>query len=108
MSIRALLIASLTAVALASCARPSERIATTLVGYGVPQAQADCVGQSLERDLSPAQLLELVRLVRAYRQNDPDPDRLSRQDLLRVASQVRDPRVPLIVARNAATCGLLY
>ncbi|HVL78305.1 MAG TPA: hypothetical protein VM346_03355 [Sphingomicrobium sp.] len=66
------------------------------------------MGQSLERDLSPAQLLELVRLVRAYRRNDPDPDRLSLQDLLRVASQIRDPQVPIIVARSAASCGLLY
>ncbi len=108
MTVRACLVSALAAFALASCARPSERIATTLIDYGLPQGQAECMGEGLERDLSPAQLLELVRLVRAYRQNDPDPGRLTLQNLLPVASQIRDPQVPIIVARNAATCRLLH
>lgn len=104
----ALAASALAAVLLTACARPAERIATTLAGYGVSEARAICVGQRLERDLSFSQLRELAALVRAYRQNDPNPDRLNSQDLIRVAAQVRDPQVPIAVGRAAATCGLHY
>ena len=91
-----------------ACARPAERIATTLTGYGISEPRAICVGERLERDLSVSQLHELSALVRAYRQNDPNPERLNSQDLIRVATRVRDPQVPIAVGRAAATCGLRY
>lgn len=100
--------AILAAGSLFACTQPSERIATALVGYGVPQARAVCMGDRLERSLTLPQLRELAGLVRAYRENDPEPERLSSADLARVATQVRDPEVPIAVARAAASCGLLY
>jgi hypothetical protein len=100
--------AILLAASLFACARPSERIATRLIDYGIPETRALCMGKRLERDLTIAQLRELSALVRAYRQNDPTPGRLTSQDLLRVAARVRDPQVPITVGRAAAACGLLY
>lgn len=93
---------------LPACARPADRIATSLTAYGVPEARAVCVGERLQRDLSISQLRQLSALVRAYRAEDPNPDRLTGEDFLRVASRVRDPQVPLAAARAAASCGLLY
>ena len=101
-------VAAAAALLLPGCARPSERITTALIAYGMPEAPATCVGARLERDLSLAQLRELSMLVRTYRQNDPEPDRLTSRDFIRVASQVRDPRVPIAAGRAAAACGLLY
>jgi hypothetical protein len=53
------------------------------------------------------QLQELGRAAGAYRQNDPDPSRLTVNDLLRVSSEIKDPAVPLAVARAAGRCGLV-
>lgn len=92
--------------ALSACATPSERISDALIGYGIDERQAVCVGERLQRNLSTGQLQELARLARTYRENDPNPDKLSVNDLLRVAGQVQDPRVPLEVAKAAGNCGL--
>lgn len=100
--------AALAAGLLGGCARPADRISTTLTGYGIAEPRAMCVGERLGRDLSISQLRELAALVRAYRENDPNPESLSSGDFIRVASQVRDPQVPIAVARAAASCGLLY
>ncbi|MBA2466704.1 MAG: hypothetical protein H0V46_03765 [Sphingomonas sp.] len=94
------------AASIAGCARPSERIATELVRYGLDESRAQCVGQRLERDLSVAQLRELAGVVRAYRTNDATPGQLTVSDLLRVAASVRDPSVPVTVARAATGCGV--
>nr|WP_314447234.1 hypothetical protein [uncultured Sphingomonas sp.] len=75
-----------------ACATPKERIADSLAGYGLDAARADCVGTELQRNLSLSQLQELGRAARAFRERDPNPSRLTVDDLLRVASQVRDPR----------------
>jgi hypothetical protein len=95
------------ALGLAACATPSARIADALVGYGIAPAQAQCVGTRLEQRLSIAQLRELGRLARAYRENDPNPRALTPSDLIRVTGQVQDPRVPIEVGRAAAQCGLI-
>lgn len=93
--------------ALAACATPSARISDALVGYGINPAQAQCVGDWLGRNLSLGQLQELARLARTYRENDPNPGQLTVTDLLRVAGQVNDPRVPIEVAKAAGGCGLV-
>ena len=96
------------ALATGACATvASERIADTLTGYGIERTRAECVGDRLGRELSLGQLQELGRVARAYRENDPNPDRLTLNDLIRVSSQVRDPKVPLEVARAAGKCGLV-
>jgi hypothetical protein len=90
----------------AACARPSERIAESLTGYGIAQGPAGCVGEHLERNLSLSQLGELARVARAARARDPDPSRLTLDDLLRAASEVRDPKVAIEVAKAAGRCNL--
>lgn len=89
-----------------ACASPRERIADSLTGYGLDAARADCVGTELQRNLSLSQLQELGQAARAFRERDPNPSRLTVDDLLRVASQVRDPRVPLEVAKAAGRCNI--
>ncbi len=91
---------------IAACARPSDRIATELSRYGLDQPRAQCIGQRLESALSVAQLRELAGVVRTYRTHDSTPGRLTVSDLTRVAASVRDPRVPITVARAAAGCGV--
>ena len=92
--------------ALSACATPSDRISDALVGYGINPREAQCVGDRLEKRLSLSQLQELAGLARSYRENDPEPRRLNINDLLRVAAQVKDPRVPIEVAKAAGNCGL--
>ena len=94
-------------LALAACATPSDRIADALVGYGIAPTQAECVGTRLQQRLSISQLRELGRLARAYRENDPNPGALTVADLVRVTTQVNDPRVPVEVGRAAAQCGVI-
>ena len=103
---RRTLVAS-AALAVTACATPSDRIADALVQYGIAPAQAQCVGSRLEQRLSIGQLRELARYARAYRTNDPNPGALTVNDLIRVTSQVQDPRVPIEVGRAAAQCGLI-
>lgn len=102
-----LLCVALCLSALAACASPQERIADTLTGYGLDRARAECIGARLQAELSTGQLLELARAARAYRANDPDPSRLGIDDLLRVSSQIRDPAIPLTIARASGRCGLV-
>ncbi len=89
-----------------ACASPKERIADSLTGYGLDAARADCVGGELQRHLSMGQLQELGRVARAFRERDADPSRLTVDDLLRAASEVRDPKVPIEVAKAAGRCNL--
>lgn len=96
------------AAILTGCARPADQIATALTRYGLAEPQAICVGDRLGRNLSIAQLRELSALARAYREKDPEPDKLTIEDFARVSVQVRDPQVPIAVARAAAACRLLY
>jgi len=93
-------------LALSACASPKERIADSLVGFGLDQSRADCVGADLQRNLSTGQLLELGRVARSYRQRDPDPSQLTLSDLLRAASEINDPAIALTIARAAGRCNL--
>lgn len=93
-------------VSLAACASPKERIATGLEGYGIEESRATCVGDHLQRSLSIAQLQELGRVAQAARARDPDPSRLTLDDLLRAASEIRDPKVAIEVAKAAGRCNL--
>ena len=101
------LVTILPLLALSACATPSDRIADALVAYGIAPHQAQCVGERLEDRLSVGQLQELARYARAYRDNDARPDTLDVTDLIRVASQVHDARVPVELGKAAANCGLL-
>jgi hypothetical protein len=102
-----LLASGSVACALSGCVNPSARIATSLQQYGFEPGQAQCIGDRLEAHLSLGQLQQLGRAVRASRQGDTSPGRLTISDVVRAAAQVRDPKVPLEVAKAAARCGVL-
>ncbi len=94
-------------LAVASCATPSARISTALVGYGMNPDQSRCVGDDLQGNLSIPQLRELGRVARGYTQSNADPAHVTVRDLIRVSGQFNDPRVPIEVGKAAAKCGVL-
>ena len=89
-----------------ACTPPSTRIATGLERYGLDSQRSTCVGQRLERNLSLGQLQQLGNAAAAYRRDDPNPGQLTAGDLIRVASEIRDPKIALEVGKAAATCGV--
>lgn len=100
--------ASLTAtLALVACVNPSAKIASSLEGYGFQPAQSQCFGDRVEANLSLGQLQQLGRAARAARENDTTPGRLAASDFIRIAGQVKDPKVALEVGKAAAGCGIL-
>ncbi|WP_230483212.1 hypothetical protein [Sphingomonas sp. Leaf21] len=89
-----------------ACAAPSTRIATGLERYGLDAQRSTCVGQRLERNLSLGQLQQLGNAAAAYRRDDPNPGQLTVGDLIRVAGEIKDPRIALEVGKAAAGCGI--
>ncbi len=94
-------------LALAGCVNPSARIASSLERYGFAPGQSQCVGERLEKNLSLGQLQQLGRAARATREGDTTPGRLTIGDFVRVAGQVKDPKVPFEVTKAAAGCGIV-
>ncbi len=79
--------ASLAALALlAACATPSQRIAARLTDYGVPAAQAQCMGDRLQSRLSTAQLQRLGSLSRLNEQ------RLGQMTVVEIARTFNSPQ----------------
>jgi hypothetical protein len=95
------------ALSVGGCVNPSAKIATSLERYGFQPAQSECVGDRLEANLSIGQLQQLGRAARASKEGDTTPGRLTVGDFIRVAGQVKDPKVPLEVGKAAAACGIL-
>ncbi len=89
------------------CAAPSQRIATGLERFGLDSVRSTCVGDRLQADLSLGQLQQLGRAAAAYRRDDSDPTRLTASDLIRVAGEIKDPKVALEVGKAAAGCGVV-
>jgi len=98
---------ALMTLMVAGCVNPSARIASSLEGYGFAPDQSQCVGDRLEKNLSIGQLQQLGRAARATREGDTTPGRLTVGDFLRVAGQVKDPKVPVEVTKAAAGCGIV-
>ena len=94
-------------LALAGCVDPSARIASSLERYGFAPGQSQCVGERLEKNLSLGQLQQLGRAARATGEGDTTPGRLTIGDFVRVAGQVKDPKVPFEVTKAAAGCGIV-
>ncbi|MFD1033259.1 hypothetical protein ACFQ15_01145 [Sphingomonas hankookensis] len=94
------------AFATTACVNPSARIASSLEGYGFAPDQSQCVGDRLEANLSLGQLQQLGNAARAAREGDTTPGRLTIGDFVRAAGAVKDPKVPLEVAKAAAGCGV--
>lgn len=90
-----------------ACTPPSTRIATGLERYGLDSQRSTCVGQRLERNLSLGQLQQLGNAAAAYRSNDPHPGQLTVGDLIRVAGEIKDPKIALEVGKAAAGCNVV-
>ncbi|PXA97496.1 hypothetical protein DMC47_13470 [Nostoc sp. 3335mG] len=97
----------LAAITLSACAAPATRISTGLQRYGLDAQRADCVGSRLQGDLSLGQLQQLGRAAAAYGKGDTNPGVLTVGDLVRVASELKDPEIPLAVGKAAAGCNVL-
>lgn len=91
----------------AACAAPSTRIAMGLERYGLDAQRSQCVGDRLQKNLSLGQLMQLGKAASAYGRGDSDPTRLTASDLIRVAGQIDDPKVPLEVGKAVAACGVI-
>ncbi len=103
-----MLFATVPALALvAGCAAPATRISTGLQRYGLDAGRADCVGTALQSDLSLGQLSQLGAAAAAYRKGDTTPGMLTTGDLLRVSAEIKDPAIPIAIAKAAAGCGVV-
>ena len=82
---------------LAGCATPAQRIATKLTDYGVPPAQAQCMGDRLASRLSRQQLQRLADIARL------DPDRVGKMTVNEIAATLGESGDPAIVAEVIKT-----
>ena len=96
-----------TSLAVASCASPSDRIASGLGSYGLSEGPARCMGDRLQSRLKLGQLQQLGRAAETFRKNQAPGGRLGASDLIRAGSQVNDVKVPLEVTKAAVACGAL-
>lgn len=84
--------ALLTALLLAACATPAQRITTNLIDLGVNPGQAQCMGNRLGERLSLGQLRRLQQLTGLPNQ------RFDRMSIREIASRLSDERDPGLVA----------
>ena len=77
---------------LAACATPSQKITAKLTEYGVPPAQARCMGDRLEARLSLAQLQRIGEIGRLNR------DRVGRMTVNDIAATLNKPGDEALVA----------
>jgi hypothetical protein len=101
------IISAAAVLAVAACASPASRIAGELTKAGVDPVRARCVGQSLEADLSIAQLRELAAAARSYRDRPRTSSRTTIADLIRVSAQIRDPAIAIALGTAAGRCATL-
>lgn len=92
MTIRALLPLIALPLLLAGCATPAQRITRNLAELGVPQRQAQCMGDRLGQRLSIGQLLRLQELTSIRM------ERLERMSLRQIAAKLTDEKDPGLVA----------
>jgi hypothetical protein len=90
MWVRGLLLGGLVLVA--GCATPSQRISTKLIGYGVPEPQAVCMGDRLQQRLSYAQLKRIGEIGKSSR------DEMGRMSVPQVAAALNRPGDEALVA----------
>jgi hypothetical protein len=78
-----------------------------LARYGLTETQVQCVNQTLSGRLEKGQLGVLTRTTKLVKRGYTDPNALTAQDLLYVATFVKDREVPAELSRAAAACNLL-
>lgn len=99
MRVSGLLLAGLVLVA--GCATPSQRISSQLVGYGVPEPQAVCVGDKLQARLSMSQLRRIGQITKAGRN---EAGRVSLAQLAAALDQPGDEAIVAEVFRAGVGC----
>jgi hypothetical protein len=86
---------------LAGCATPAQRITTKLTEFGVPQKQAQCMGNRLQANLDSGQLMRLGEIGRLNR------DRMGRMSVNDIAATLNKPGDEALVAevvRSGISC----
>ena len=101
MSIRHVSLAALAL--LTGCATPSQRIANKLTKYGVPPAQARCMGDSLEQQLNNSQLYRLGEIGRL---NKDRMGRMTVADIVGTLNKSGDPALVAEVLRTGLSCAM--
>ena len=99
MSLRHLSLAIL--LSLAACATPSQRITTKLTEYGVPPAQARCMGDRLQARLNVGQMQRLAEIGRLNR------DRVGHMTISDIAATLNQPGDEALVTevvRSGISC----
>lgn len=86
---------------LGGCASPSQRISAKLVGLGVPQTQALCMGERLEQRLSTKQLVRLGEVAEMSRDS---AGRMTVNDLARALNRPGDETIVTEVLRTGVGC----
>ena len=88
---------------LTACSTPAQRITTKLTELGVPQRQAQCMGDRLGQRLSVGQLRRLQELsgIRAERLQ-----RMSIREIAGKLSDEKDPGLVLEVIRAGIGCAI--
>ena len=84
----------------------AEIVAPQLLRFEVNQMQASCIGQHLERQLTPRQLRMFARALGAVRQGYSNPARFTFPDVMWVANAMGDAAVPRALAQADAACGV--
>lgn len=108
-------LALLPLTALAGCAgyaidytkSRTDLLGPELARYGLNETQVQCVSETLSERLTKGQLGILTRTTSLVKRGYTDPNALTAQDLLYVATFVKDKEVPAEMSRAATTCNLL-
>jgi len=81
-------------------------MAPELVRYGLDPARSECVGDRLAANLNILQLRKLARSAGAVQRGYSDPNRITVADLIWVAKNQKDPRVPVQVEAAVRSCAV--
>ena len=88
---------------LAACATPSQRITKKLTEYGVPSAQARCMGDRLEQRLSVSQLQRLGEIGRL---NKDRVGHMTVGDIVATLNKSGDSALVAEVLRTGLSCAI--
>jgi hypothetical protein len=85
----------------------SSIVTPQLIRYGLPVADARCIGERLGKSLTPLQLRRLVRAAGAVKQGYYDSDPLNIGHFAKVATAMQPPKVGAEVQAASAACNIV-
>jgi hypothetical protein len=95
------------ALLLPACASREDRVAGTLMDYGLDRSRAECVAGSLVANLDTGQLKELGRVAKLIDHDERDLDRVPLRRLMRHLRGMSDPAIVAALARAGVGCAVL-